>query len=342
MADWLQQRKLASQKIEANELGLEDARRQDDDEVERRRMIRDATMEPVRDADSGKVVSYQPRELSDDEKMDLYERLGAHALRSGKLTPDKALVFKQQIKDAEEEGMFDAYNTYRQTGNIEDATRMFNRRGKTRVQPDTIMESERIDPLTRQPYKAYVARAENGDIMTFDPLAAARMTGGRKGWLESQKSTIEGRKADAAEKRNQLYEESIMSRERVGMAGVEQRRDAADDRADGVGGRSSVFQQKQSAWLSVHPGDTAGALDYAGGRRVLSPAEARLAAEKMATSMRDSNTNQPLSTSARRAAANQIFSNIMAEQGAHSAPPTAAAPGTPRSQSRPSLNNFFR
>src|SRR5262249_42014113 len=38
----------------------------------------------------------------------------------------------------------------------------------------------------------------------------------------------------------------------------------------GAGGRESVFQLKQQAWLASHPGDAQGALDYASGRRAMS------------------------------------------------------------------------
>jgi len=41
----------------------------------------------------------------------------------------------------------------------------------------------------------------------------------------------------------------------------------------GAGGSKSVYTQKRMDWLSVHPGDEQGALDYAAGRRQLSGAE---------------------------------------------------------------------
>lgn len=37
--------------------------------------------------------------------------------------------------------------------------------------------------------------------------------------------------------------------------------------AGGAGGKQSVFQQKQAAWLALHPSDAAGALEFASGRR---------------------------------------------------------------------------
>lgn len=52
----------------------------------------------------------------------------------------------------------------------------------------------------------------------------------------------------------------------------------------GAGGRMSVFQQKQQAWLDTHPGDDAGALAYANGSKgVLTPAQAMQSAAAQAS-----------------------------------------------------------
>jgi hypothetical protein len=51
--------------------------------------------------------------------------------------------------------------------------------------------------------------------------------------------------------------------------------------AGGKGG-GSVYEQKRTAWLSLHPGDEQGALDYAGGRRKLGPAEEQKMASQIA------------------------------------------------------------
>lgn len=48
------------------------------------------------------------------------------------------------------------------------------------------------------------------------------------------------------------------------------------------GGPASVFKQKQEGWLSVHPGDQQGALDYAGGRKEMSPQDEQKAAANIA------------------------------------------------------------
>lgn len=50
----------------------------------------------------------------------------------------------------------------------------------------------------------------------------------------------------------------------------------------GARGSNSVFQQKQQAWLDVHPGDTEGALSFAGGSKAMSAEQARAAANAQA------------------------------------------------------------
>jgi hypothetical protein len=326
--------------LEERELGLDNARRARADQDELRRIVQDATTQIVNDRSTGGVDERRPREMTPDERMDLYEKLGMHSMKTGRMTPDQAMKFHQSMTDAEQEGMFDAYSEYRRTGDIDTATRMFNKRGKSRVDPNTIMPSKRKDPITGQEYDAYVGRAEDGSIMTFDPMRAAYETGGRKGFLESQKAQIEGRKVGAAERRNDLLERRYEDQYDLGLDAIAARRESAAARAAG-GGRASVFQQKKDAYLAVNPGDEQGALDYASGRRTLSGREARLAAERMASTMRDSRTNQPLDAAGRRRAADEIYARITEGQADHSGatPPPSPAP---RPGARPSLNQFLR
>ncbi len=52
--------------------------------------------------------------------------------------------------------------------------------------------------------------------------------------------------------------------------------------ASGAGKGGSVFQQKQAAWMAAHPNDTQGALDYAGGRKKMSPEQINASAYRLA------------------------------------------------------------
>ena len=57
-------------------------------------------------------------------------------------------------------------------------------------------------------------------------------------------------------------------------------------------GKQSVFQQKQAAWLGVHPGDNQGALEYASGRRTISDVEVQKWAIQAANKDRQGFRNQ--------------------------------------------------
>lgn len=100
----------------------------------------------------------------------------------------------------------------------------------------------------------------------------------------------------------------------------------------GAGGRSSVFQQKQTAWLEVHPGDSQGALDYASGRREMSTAEKVKSANSQAA--REINNNMQLkfgNQAAREHAINkratEIYGQLQTGLGTPAAPAAPAAPG---------------
>lgn len=72
-----------------------------------------------------------------------------------------------------------------------------------------------------------------------------------------------------------IYQDSGTGEEKMGTM-------ALAAKPGGAGGRSSVFGQKQQAWLDAHPGDTQGALDFAGGHKTMSAPQARTAAAAQA------------------------------------------------------------
>lgn len=92
----------------------------------------------------------------------------------------------------------------------------------------------------------------------------------------------------------------------------------------------SVFQQKQSAWLAAHPGDTQGSLDYASGQKKLSGGD-RL---KSAYALANSEAAQMISPPPEGVdvwvdkRASDIADKISANDTAKASPPTAR-PGTP-------------
>ncbi|MCC6775624.1 MAG: hypothetical protein IT537_03150 [Hyphomicrobiales bacterium] len=105
----------------------------------------------------------------------------------------------------------------------------------------------------------------------------------------------------------------------------------------GGAGRQSVFQQKQAAWLAVHPNDQQGALDYASGRRQMSESEIAKSALSMARGELNANTMMKFRPPAEQTAfvqkrAGEIAHQIRSGFGAAPAAPAAAptAPAAPR------------
>lgn len=101
-----------------------------------------------------------------------------------------------------------------------------------------------------------------------------------------------------------------------------------------AGGRTSVFQQKQTAWLAVHPGDNEGALAYASGRRQLSEPEIAKAAIAMAGSEIKNNfqlkfRNQAEQSQAITKRAGEIAGSLRAGLAQPGAPAATAVPGAP-------------
>lgn len=63
--------------------------------------------------------------------------------------------------------------------------------------------------------------------------------------------------------------------------------------AGATGGKTSVFQQKVSAWTAIHPGDNAGALEYAAGHKSMSPQDLNKSAYAIADKELAAMTVQP-------------------------------------------------
>ena len=76
-------------------------------------------------------------------------------------------------------------------------------------------------------------------------------------------------------------------------------------------GSSSVFEQKRQAWLALNPGDEQGALQFASGRSQLSPAQARLAAERIANTWANGHIRKP-DNAAVEQYATDVYNRIMA------------------------------
>ncbi len=88
----------------------------------------------------------------------------------------------------------------------------------------------------------------------------------------------------------------------------------------GAGG--SVFEKKQAAWLSVYPGDSKGALEFAGGRRSMT----RDAAMRAATALAKARAASEFDPEVQR----QIFDRTYSEALAELQAPAGGGSGAPR------------
>lgn len=342
---------------EERQLGLDAARRQVSDDAERRRLIEDATSEPVvKDfdaSDNAQTMGRAPRKMSLDDHLNLYERLGEQAMKSGRLSPEQAMQAHEKIRAMETEGHFDAYNEYRRTGDIGAAVRMFNSRGKKQIDPKSrIEEVQKKDPLTDQPYTAYSTTDETGKSVTFDPLQMARESGGARGFLDSQKTAFEARKVGALEQResNRDTREQRMSLEAVARGKRDDRKaDQMDDRlrimedrADRPGGaQGGVFGYKMD-WLKTHLPEMTEEQRYslATGQRNIPEAQIRKWAED-AVGRAEKLTGIPMKGPDRARAIESKAEFLRGMKSGESAPGLPPRPGSPGG-GRPALDSFVR
>jgi hypothetical protein len=307
-------------------LGLENAQREQNSARERDRYIHEATTQPglVEDA-SGNVDAggRVPKEMTLAEQIAYHRRIGEMDFKAGKMSQADFMALPQKLKLYEAEGVLAALDEMERSNDGEAGIAAFNKLGKHKIkayQPRTVR-----DPITGTPVTEFVIRTQDDKYETLNPLEVAREAGGIKGFKEMQDAHLRARAASTAERRADALELGVVQRGEEAGRRLDQgdRRLSQGDRAlsirevwgpggRGGGGGSSVFQQKRSAWLALHPGDDAGALDYASGRRRLGNTDLRLSAERLANSLKDPVTNQPLSTAAKKRAADSIYERLVA------------------------------
>jgi hypothetical protein len=107
---------------------------------------------------------------------------------------------------------------------------------------------------------------------------------------------------------------------------------APPEQSYGRGQHPFAFQVKQAAWLAAHPGDTQGALDYAGGHRAMTEADITKSALTLAHS--EANANLTLKFDQKKyqefvqQRATEIATQLRQVQQAAAAPP-APGPAAP-------------
>ena len=77
--------------------------------------------------------------------------------------------------------------------------------------------------------------------------------------------------------------QAAVSRELVSPEAPDARATSIYGKSGAPGGKLSVYEMKRQAWLSLHPNDQAGALEYAGGRSTMNDRELHVAVYRLAT-----------------------------------------------------------
>lgn len=341
-------RRERQQRIDENSLGLDMARRQSADDLARRKIVEDATTEPViKDfdaSDNPQTVERRQRVLSPSEQLDLHERLGEHDMKTGRMSADQSLGFREKVRNMETEGAFDAYNEYRRSGDVKAATRMFNKRGQSRVdESQPIREVKRKDPTTGMEYSAYQAMSPEGKPMTFDPLQTAREVGGAKSWLDQQKTAFEAKKSAALDKRNETADRRVDLLEEEGR-----RKSARDDdryflesrkldiaeKNGGKEGGGGVFGYRMR-WLQDNMPTLSSEQRYtlATGQRSIPEAQIRKWAED-AVSRQEKLTGIPVKPEDRKRAVDEKATFLRGMRGQGGEPQPGAGPAKPAAAPR--------
>lgn len=319
-------------------LEMDERRRKLAEEAERRNFLQGLTHEPVESMDEAGNPMRSMRPKKDVDLRKVATKLYEYDASKGRITPEQIVKFQQLTKSLDDEGLLEVAGS----DDPEEIKEHFAKKGKLRLAPGSEpMQVELNDNQfgRRKAWRARLVDASGKDIGwgTLDPMAIAYAQLGAK---ERVKFDLDRRTADAAQRRLDVTEARNDQRHQETLAALDLRRDHGDrrlaidkQRADAYGervrtafsggrGRASVFEQKRLAWLARHPDDEDGALDYASGRKTLGDTDLRLAAERLANSLKDPRTGQPLDARAKKVAADDIFVRLTAtRKGAEPAAP---------------------
>lgn len=307
----------------------------------RQRIIDDATMMDgnVEDAAGNVTTGRVPRkEVSTGDMMTLYEKLGAHDMAHGKLDPAQGIELRNKIAAFEREGVFDAYRAFKQSGRPEDAVRMFDARGRITLDPaSSIEQAEARDSVTGMPYTKYRARTIEGRELVFDPLEAARLTGGAKGILDEMRQGFEARRVSATEARERTRE---LREENRFLAG-ERRADQRDRQLDIMAARLgrgeptekplTTAQKRTNAQIAAAREATAG----------LAPQEIQRRTAKFTSTGRINDAYDATLAGQVRLAQQRFYGQSDPDFDARQQPPAGASPTLPGKEESPGLR-FMR
>lgn len=304
---------------------------------------------------TGSTPQYTPKKFgSDSDRLKAITEFGQRAMMSMDMSPEQIMAMSDRIKHAQDEGRMDAVHALVNSGgDINAAKKVFNASGDEEI-VGTMPTKVKDHFGERDAYIARIRNKKTGEerIDKIDPYTEAYQLGGIKGAQKLIEDTMVSRRTAVAERRADTADTVAANQSTALIArldqqdrrldqgdrhlGIEQQRATAyanrvSNAVNGTG-RASVFDTKRLAFLAVHPDDEEGALEYASGRKSVGPADLRLAAERMANSLKDPKTGMSLDANGRKQQADMIYARLI--QGIPARPgaplPAEAAKQVPR------------
>jgi hypothetical protein len=208
------QRRDELEKQEKEKYETEKAARARDTEWQagRERIRTDMTTSPVyQDVDGTQVeIGRRPKELGFKDNLKLIEDMAAHDFKYGKMPLMDYANAKDRVKTMKAEGMLDAHQAFVETGDIRKAAEKFNEAGDQRIDMDSLKAKEIDGPFGK--HVTYTGQTVDGKPFQYDPVQAAALAGGAKGFLAMQEkggeqrlkgeqTAAQAKQADAAQAR---------------------------------------------------------------------------------------------------------------------------------------------
>jgi hypothetical protein len=340
-------RRLGLQQIEAGNTALANQQRDEQYKTQRQQLYQDLTTEPTQITDPNGTVTTARQKRSDLDDAGLrsvWSKMADFDAANGKITPDQALQFQHHVKMADREGVWDTIAAL-DKGDLKAAHKAFDTGDWRLAEGVAPVEVQKKDEFGT-PYSSYKGKLVNQKTgeekdAELDPMKLAYSQSGAAGYLSRQNAAHQARR-DA----EQMRKDDLRHQEMMQKLEVEGRRadaysrgqDARVTKANSPGGGGGVTKWKYDAWLASHPDDTAGALDYASGKKSMGPREARLAAEKLVNAQKDE-MGMPLSGAARKRMVESTYTNLMGAGGNPDA--LAANPAANPAAGALDLNRFI-
>lgn len=121
-------------------------------------------------------------------RLQMYEQLARIDLKYNPADPSKYMAMQEKISAARKEGMFDAYQYYATTGDLNGSMDIFDGAGGKKIDRKSVKAEEAKDPLLGRPYTRLTGKYTDGSPFVLDPIRLAENMGGAKYFLEQRKA----------------------------------------------------------------------------------------------------------------------------------------------------------